>query len=82
MTNEEYMQAQKANEQAVATFMSPMQQQKASNLAGWQKDNANYKVCPKCKGDGVSGDKGAADVLDLLAMQRQAGNTPRRRWRK
>jgi len=35
-------------------YTSPMQQQRAANLAGWQKNHPDYKVCPKCKGDGVS----------------------------
>lgn len=29
-------------------------QQKEKNLNGWQKNRPDYRVCPKCKGDGTS----------------------------
>lgn len=30
-----------------------MAEQRLKNLNGWQKNDSRYKVCPKCKGDGI-----------------------------
>jgi hypothetical protein len=70
MTNEEYMQAQKANEQAVATFMSPMQQQK---LTQRQADVLSYVRSAQVVGSGH--DRSVLEALERKGLVLRSQNS-------